>query len=409
MEHARRAAEDVARRAYGGLLARLARGLRDVALAEEALGDALRIALERWPVAGVPANPEAWLAVVARRMAFRALRRAGQGARAAPVLALLEEERMDRDAAPDHRLGLMLACAHPGIEPGVRAPLILQCVLGYDAAAVASAFLVAPATMGQRLSRAKARIRAAGLRFETPEGAEAAARIAPALDAVYAAFGLSWAEPTAGGPRRRDLSADALWLAGLLARLAPQDAEAQGLHALLLHVHARRAARRSPSGAYVPLEEQDLSLWDHDMIAQAEAALRRAAALGAPGRFQLEAAIQSVHAARAGTGRTDHAALLALYGALRAMAPSIGAAAGHAAALGAAGDPAAGLALLDALPAEPCAAHQPWWAVRADLLARLSRAEPGRAPEARAAYARAAGLSEDAAVRRFLIAQAART
>jgi RNA polymerase sigma-70 factor (ECF subfamily) len=145
------------------------------------------------------------------------------------------------------------------------------------------------------------------------------------------------------------------------------------------------------------------------MIAQAEAALRRAAALGAPGRFQLEAAIQSVHAARAATGRTDHAALLALYGALRVTAPSVGAAVGHAAALGAAGDPAAGLALLDALPPETCAAHQPCWAVRADLLARLSRDEPGRAPEARAAYARAAGLSEDPAVRRFLIAQAART
>lgn len=390
----------MARRSYGRLVAFLAAGTRDVAAAEDVLAEAFRIALERWPVAGVPANPEGWLVTVARREMLGRARHQGVISRAAPALALLAEERMTRPEAaiPDERLKLLFACAHPAIDPGIHTPLMLQCVLGFDAAAIGAAYLVPAATMGQRLVRAKTKIREAHIPFAVPERAELPERLPPVLDAIYAAFGLSWEDPS-GLSGRRDVTEEALWLAELLARLLPGESEALALRALLLFSHARRRARRSPDGAFVPLDEQDRALWDRDMIGRAADLLARAAEAGPPGRYRIEAAIQAVHADRARTGRIDWPALLDLYRALGRLAPTLGTLCGEAAVLTRMGREREAVSLLDG-EAAAGGRFQPWWAVRADALRRLG--DPGAAE----AYRRAAALAPDPAVRAWLEARA---
>ncbi len=400
---AHRAAEAAARDSYGRLVAFLASRSRDVAAAEDALGEAFRAALETWPADGVPRSPEAWLLTTARRQLLDAGRHDRVRAAAVPTHRLAAERRQadadgpDGDAIPDERLKLMLACAHPAIDPAARTPLMLQAVLGLDAARIASAFLVAPAAMGQRLVRAKAKIREAGVPFEVPGPDELPARLGPVLDAVYAAYGTGWDDAAGADPRRRGLAGEAVWLARILARLVPEEAEARGLLALLLHCEARQPARRTADGGYVPLAEQDPALWSRPLIAEAERELFAAAALRSVGHFQLEAAIQSAHAGRAFTGRTEWSGVVLLYGELVRRWPTLGARVGHAAALASAGDPAAGRVALDAIDASHVRDYQPYWAVRAHLLARL-----GDPAGAAAAYARAVGLSEDPGVRAFL-------
>src|SRR5260370_40291628 len=239
---ARATAEATARAAYGHLLALLAARTRDVAGAEDALADAFRIALERWPQHGVPDRPEAWLLTVARRGLLHAARHGQVRNAAAVTLHVLAEETSDRDAQagfPDERLRLMFVCAHPAIEPGIHAPLMLQTVLGLDAARIAQAFLVAPSAMGQRLSRAKARIRDAGLGFVIPEASEFPARLDGVLDAIYVAYGSAWDDIAGADHSRTGLADEAIWLARLVCALVPDAAEAWGLLALLLHCHAR--------------------------------------------------------------------------------------------------------------------------------------------------------------------------
>jgi RNA polymerase sigma-70 factor (ECF subfamily) len=401
----REAAEAAARDGYGRLVAYLSARSRDVAAAEDALGDAFRAALETWPVDGVPARPEAWLLAVARRRLIDASRHRRVESDAAPALRLDAERRqadsamtIDDEAIPDERLKLMFACAHPAIDASARTPLMLQAVLGLDAARIASAFLIPPTTMGQRLVRAKAKIRDAGIPFEVPRPTDLPARLTPVLDAIYAAFGAGWDSLDGADPRRRGLATEAIWLARILVGLLPDAAEARGLLALMLYCEARRDARRSPSGEYVPLADQDTALWSRPMIAEAERELAKAAALGSMGRYQLEAAIQSVHAQRAVTGTTDWDALALLYEGLARLAPTLGALVGRAAALAGARGPSAGLAALDAIEARAVATYQPYWAVRAHLLAQSEKPD-----EACDAYARAIGLSEDQAVRAFLI------
>jgi RNA polymerase sigma-70 factor (ECF subfamily) len=295
----------------------------------------------------------------------------------------------------------MLLCAHPAIDPGVRTPLMLQTVLGLDAGRIAAAFLTSPDAMGRRLSRAKAKIRDAGVPFEPPEAGELPARAGAVLEAVYAAYGSGWDDVSGADPRRRGLAEEAVWLGRAVRNLMPDDPEAAGLLALMLHCEARRGARRGPSGEYVPLDRQDPARRSAELIAEAEAVLASAARMGRPGRFQLKAAIQSVHAARAVTGTTDWPVLALLYEALMRAAPTVGAALGRAAAVGEASGPHAGLAALEAIPASVTADHQPYWALRGHLLARLDRR--GEAAEA---YRRACGLSEDPAVRAFLAERA---
>jgi RNA polymerase sigma-70 factor (ECF subfamily) len=391
-------AEDVARRSYGKLVAFLAARTRDVAGAEDALSDAFAAALAEWPASGIPRTPEAWLLTVARRKLIDAARRRRTSEEGAEVLQLICEELETETPIPDERLRLMFACAHPAIDQGVRAPLILQTILGFDAAAIGSAFLVAPATMGQRLVRAKSRIRAAGIPFRVPERADMAERLEAVLEAIYAAFAEGWSDPAGTEARRRNLAEEGIWLGRLVASLMPEEPEALGLLALMLHAEARRDARRDAQGEFVPLDEQDPARWDAALIDEAEALLLRASRAGAAGRFQLEAAVQSAHAARRRTGSTDWAAIVQLYDALFALTGSVVVAINRAVALARTDGEVEGLAALDALAGDArLAEYQPYWAARAALLART-----GSAAAAADAYRRAIGLESDPAVRRFL-------
>jgi RNA polymerase sigma-70 factor (ECF subfamily) len=398
---AREVAEAVARQSYGKLVARLAARTRDVAGAEDALAEAFAAALVDWPENGVPRTPEAWLLTVAKRRWIDATRRRRTAEDATGHLQQMadELEAAATDPEPaDERLGLMFACAHPALDPGVRAPLILQTILGFDAAAIGSAFLVSPAAMGQRLVRAKRKIRDAGIPFEVPEGEELATRLDAVLDAIYATFAEGWSDPDGGDVRGRNLAEEGIWLGRLVAALLPEAAEAQGLLALMLYAHSRRDARRDAQGEYVPLAEQDPAAWDARLIEDAEAALSRANRLEGSGRFQLEAAVQSAHVVRRRTGRSDWAAIAQLYDALFALTGSPVVAVNRAVAVAETRGADAGLAELDALEKDArLGDYQPYWAARAVLLART-----GDAAGADAAYARAIGLERDASVRRFL-------
>lgn len=401
-EPARAAAEAAARRSYGKLVAFLAARTRDVAGAEDALSEAFAAALADWPVQGVPQVPEAWLLTVARRRLIDAARRRHSGDSAAATLQLMAELADGADAdqpIPDDRLGLMFACAHPAIDAGIRAPLMLQTILGFDAATIASAFLMAPTAMGQRLVRAKTKIRQAGIPLHVPGQADLRERLDAVLDAIYATYAEGWADAVGTDSRRRNLAEEALWLGGLLASLLPDEPEALGLLSLMLHAEARRSARRDAQGRFVPLSAQDTALWNAAMIEDAEALLFRASAQrGVTGRYQLEAAVQSAHAIRRISGATDWAAIGRLYDALAAVTNSPVVALNQAVVLAETRGAAQGLAALGALAQDArLADYQPYWAARADLLARC-----GQAGAADAAYQRAIGLESDPAVREFL-------
>lgn len=398
---ARAEAEGVARRSYGKLVAYLAARSGDVAAAEDALSEAFAAALADWTAKGCPQNPEAWLLTVARRKLIDANRRRRTGDLAGGQLRIAAEELEAAEAEdiPDRRLALMFACADPRIEPGVRAPLMLQAVLGLDAAAIASVFLVSPAAMGKRLVRAKAAIREAGIPFALPGRDELHGRLDAVLDAIYAAFAEGWTQPLGTDALRGDLAGEAIFLARLVVALLPDEPEALGLLALMLHIEARRAARRSTDGDYVPLAEQDSTQWDARMINEAEAALRRASAHDAIGRYQLEAALQSAHIHRCRTRRDNWRDVLQLYDAILALTGSPVAAVNRALAIAELHGADAGLeAMPEALPENRLNEYQPYWAARAELLACQ-----GAVDEARHAYDIATGLSSDPAIRHFLL------
>jgi RNA polymerase sigma-70 factor, ECF subfamily len=401
-EGARAAADRAARESYGKLVAFLAARSRDVPGAEDALSDAFAAALSTWPVDGVPKNPEGWLATAARRRLIDAARRRRSAEGSSDALALIDEELravQDDSPIPDRRLALMFACAHPAIEAQVRAPLMLQTILGLDASAIGSAFLVSPAAMGQRLSRAKAKIRLAGVPFQIPEREDLPERLDVVLEAIYAAFSHGWAEAFSEDPRGRNLADEAIWLGRVVVALAPEEPEAKGLLALMLSADARRAARRDASGRYVPLSEQDTALWDWAAIDEAERLLGEASAARAPGRLQLEAAVQSAHAARRLTGKTDWPAIASLYDSLFALTGSPVVAINRAAAVAQIRGPAAGLALLrEVSDGGVLDAFEPYWVAKADLSAKAGEAEA-----ARRAYEIAIGLQTDPAARAFLI------
>ena len=393
-------AEAVARRSYGKLVALLAARTRDLAQAEDALAEAFASALADWPVNGCPAKPEAWLIAVARRKIVDAARKRSRGAVAAAELQIIGDglDAATQAEIPDRRLALMFACAHPAIETGIRAPLILQVVLGLNAETIASAFLASPAAMAKRLVRAKEKIRQAGIAFAVPEREELPNRLSAVLDAIYAAYAEGWSDPEGTDAARRELSGESLFLAQLVAELLPNEAEALGLAALMLHAEARRSARRTNDGEYVPLAEQDQALWGWETIAKAETLLRRASAFGVAGRYQLEAALQSAHVYRCRTGHANWAEVVALYDALMAYAGSPVIAVNRALALAEVDGAGAALDALRAVAGDSrLAEYQPYWAARAELLART-----GASDDARRAYAMAIGLARDPAVRRFL-------
>jgi RNA polymerase sigma-70 factor, ECF subfamily len=396
--NAHQAAEQAARDAYGRLLALMVARSRDIAASEDALSEAFIAALRTWPAAGVPANPQAWLLTAARNSLHNMRRHQGVVEASAIDLALLQDETApEAPAVPDDRLKLLFVCAHPAIDPAVRTPLMLQTVLGLDAAQIGAAFLVSPTTMGQRLVRAKAKIRDAGLRFELPGAEDMPERLDDVLAAIYAAFGTHWDAVPGADRGPHDLVDEALFLGRLLVALLPDEPEARGLLALMLYCEARRPARRGPDGSFVPLKSQDARLWLRDLIIEAEGQLTTAAQRGIFGRYQCEAAIQSVHVQTPITGRTNHEALATLYDLLATRFPSVGVIVAQAAALVEAGDAERGLAVLAPLSLTEIGSYQPYWVT----LARAKTAA-GDAPAARQAMARAIGLTEDPAVRSYL-------
>jgi RNA polymerase sigma-70 factor (ECF subfamily) len=396
---ARTTADAVARRSYGKLIAFLAASTHDVAAAEDALSEAFASALADWPRNGCPANPEAWLLTVARRKFVDSTRSQQRHEIATDQLQILAETLSSAPSEiPDQRLALLFACAHPAVDRAIRAPLMLQVVLGLDAAAIASAFLLPPATMGQRLVRAKNKIKQAGIPFRIPGRDELTARLDTVLDAIYAAFAEGWLDATGTDIARRDLAAEAIFLGQLLVELLPGEPEALGLLALMLHAEARRPARRSPQGDYIPLADQDPALWHDGMIADAEALLLRASTFGSVGRYQLEAALQSAHVERRRTGRSNWADVVHLYDALLSLSQSPVVAINRALALAELHGPATALQSLDAISADPrLVDYQPYWAARADVLSRA-----GARLDAHRAYEIAIGLTRDPAIRRFL-------
>lgn len=396
-----RAAEQAARESYGRLVAYLVRSWRDLASVEDALGEAFARALETWPRDGVPANPDAWLLVTARRRLTDASR--ADKVRAAGLRSLLvtsADEAEPDPVLPDRRLELMFACAHPAIDPAMHAPLMLQTVLGLSAERIASSFLVSPDAMGRRLGRAKQRIRDIGVAFAWPEPEDLPLRAASVAEAIYAIYGQGWDGIGTTDMVRQGLSEEAIWLARVLVHAAPRDAEARGLLALMLHCQARVEARRV-DGRYMPFAEQDMSRWDHAMAAEAEAVLAEAGRLHAPGRFQFEAAIQSVMVQARRSGEDLRRPLTMLHASLVALAPTIGNMIGYALAVADAEGPAAGLGILDQLPPDRVGAYQPYWTARAHLLALV-----GDASAAELALQKAIGLSEDPIIRSHLQAKA---
>jgi RNA polymerase sigma-70 factor (ECF subfamily) len=400
-ESTHRTIERVARESYGRLVAYLSSHTRDVASAEDALSNALVSALTAWPRDGVPQNPEAWLLTSARHSLIDHIRHQQVAAASEPTLVLLREESKEMPLStdfPDERLKLLFVCAHPAIDPSMHTPLMLQTVLGLDAVRIAQAFLISPTTMGQRLVRAKTKIRDGGIQFEVPQDRELPERLDAVLEAIYAAFGIGWDDMAGVDQRGRDLAEEAIWLARVLLEVMPGEAEVLGLLALMLHCEARRPARRGTDGRFIPLLEQDSRQWSQRLIEEAEGHLAEAAKLGRAGRFQLEAAIQSVHAERARSGRTEWRAIAMFYEQLLRISPTLGTRTGYAAAVAEAQGSEASLRILDEIDKDDVSGYQPYWAARAHLLQRL-----GKTTEAAEAFDRTIGLTEDPAVRQFLL------
>jgi RNA polymerase sigma-70 factor (ECF subfamily) len=388
---AHQAVERIARENYGRLVALLAAQTRDIALAEDLLAEAFAAALTQWPAEGLPANPAGWLMTVAKRRRLDLLRKDQVQAAGEPHLRMLAEEGEQAMDFPERRLALMFACAHPQIEPGARAPLILQTVLGITAKTIAAAFLVSPASMSQRLVRSKAQIKESGIPFGVPEPRDLPERLDAVLEAIYAAYSGGWDDSS-------DLALEAIWLGQLTAEMLPQEPEAKALLALMLYVEARRSARRDAAGNFVPLERQDTAKWDRSRLSEAERLLHACNRSGPSGRYQLEAAIQSAHVAQRLTGADCWPAILALYDHLLAVTHSPVAALNRAAALAEIAGPHAALAELAKISQDKrMLGYQPYWATLGHLQFGAGNREAGRE-----ALTIAIGLSTDDAVRRYL-------
>ncbi|MGI5405911.1 RNA polymerase sigma factor [Streptomyces chartreusis] len=374
---------------YGRAVAVLVRALGDIDLAEEAVQDAFTTALRRWPETGVPPSPAGWIITTARNRAVDRLRRdAGRGERHAQA-ALLHAPDAPREEGPvrDERLRLVFTCCHPALAVQARVALTLRLLGGLTTAQIARAFLVPEPTMAQRLVRAKAKIRNAGIPYRVPRDADLPDRLTGVLAVVYLIF-------NQGYEGEATLCAEAVRLGRLLAELMPDEPEVTGLLALMLLVESRRGARQDEHGELVPLPEQDRGLWDRDLIAEGQSLVRRCLRLGRPGPYQIQAAIQAVHSDAPSGRDTDWGQIRQLYDQLMAVAPSPVVALNRAVAVAETEGPARALGLVDALDLD---GYHVLHAVRADLLRRL-----GRDTEAVREYERAVELSENPAERAYL-------
>ncbi|WP_145948212.1 RNA polymerase sigma factor [Paenibacillus sp. Y412MC10] len=398
--------EQTARNAYGRLLSYLAVNWRDLQAVEDAIGDAFLAALETWPKIGIPDKPEAWLVTAARRRLIDRARRTRVSESALPTLIAMSEDTQrlasSNTGFPDERLRMMFLCTHPAIDPAMRTPLMLQTVLGIDAARIASAFIVKPSTMSQRLTRVKAKIRTERITFELPDAEEIPNRLDSVLEAIYAAYGSGWDEAASADSPLRRLGEESIYLGKLLLQFNPREPEVNGLLALMLHCEARVGARHDEEGNYIPLSQQDCARWEQSMILEAERYLHIASQAGKIGRFQLMAAIQSVHAQRLWTGQTEWEAIAQLYEGLIRISPTLGSLVGRAAAVAEVYGSECGIALLEAIPSAEVVSYQPYWALAGHLYKRMQRKE-----DAHLAYSRAIGLSTDISIRQFLNRQAA--
>ena len=393
------AATRAARNSYGRLVSLLASRGAGLAEAEDTLSDAFVAAMTQWPRDGVPNSPDAWLYAVARRRMIDASRKTQRLIDRVPEMVILMEELATPESVetlPDRRLTLLLACADPVVAEANRTALMLNVVLGLTAEEIAPLYLVSAKTMGQRLVRAKAHLRDAGVGFQEPERELLPQRLDPVLDAIYGAYTKSYSV----SGYENSLTPEAIFLARIVANLA-QASEAFGLLSLVLHSEARAPARRSPEGAYIPFEEQSTTLWDKALLMEAEAALKSANTLPRTGRFQLEAAIQSARAAERITGNDTREAVVQLYDHLHRLHPSTVVSLNR---LVARARLSGSTAVIDEVRRiEECdgmADYQPYWAARGAL-----EAETGSEPEARRAYSIALGLTRDPAIRAWLIRQ----
>jgi RNA polymerase sigma-70 factor, ECF subfamily len=386
----------VFREEYGSAVATLARLLGDITLAEEAVQDAFVLAVGRWPRSGVPPNPGGWIVTTARRRAIDRFRRESTRDQRHAQAALVHapDQAQEVTAVRDDRLRLLFTCCHPSLSTEAQVALTLRLLGGLETGQIARAFLVPEPTMAQRLVRAKKKIRDAGIPYRVPTEAELPARLAPVLAVVYLVYTAGHSAARGDDLMQGELCDEAVRLARVLAELMPDEPEVLGLLALLLLLDSRRPARTGPAGELVPLSEQDRSLWDRALIADGRALVRDLLRRGAPGPYQVQAAIQAVHADAAATGRTDWWQVLDLYDLLLSLLPTPVVALNRAMALAEVAGPGAALEVVDALTLP---AYQPFHVVRADLLVR-----EGRAAEAVAAYDRALELTENAVERAHL-------
>jgi RNA polymerase sigma-70 factor, ECF subfamily len=383
------------RQESGRSVAALIRIFGDIDLAEDAVQEAFAAALRKWPRDGVPPNPGGWITTTARNRALDRLRRDARGRQLLSQLAVLapgsDEPGMAQEVEPvqDDRLRLIFTCCHPALSTEAQVALTLRLLGGLSTTQVARSFLVAEPTMARRLVRAKHKIKAARIPYRVPEAHELANRMRPVLAVVYLVYnaGLS-------GPAEPDLCAEAIRLARILATLLPDEPEVAGLLALLLLTESRRSSRLRPDGSLVLLGEQDRTRWDRALIAEGQAIVRRCLRRGQPGAYQLQAAINAVHANAPTVEETDWSQIVALYDQLLAVAPTPVVALNRAIAIGEVQGPAAALALVEQLDLDR---YYPFHATRADLLGRL-----GRHREAAAAYQRAAAMAPTDAERDFL-------
>ncbi|WP_248579459.1 DUF6596 domain-containing protein [Nocardioides sp. InS609-2] len=383
------------REEYAVVVATLARRFGDLDIAEEAAGEAIVAAMERWPGDGVPPNPGGWLTTTGHRKAIDRIRRESTRDTRHRQATMTYDDSPPPDTGPveDDRLRLVFTCCHPALAPAARVALTLRLITGLTVPEIAAAFLVPETTMAQRITRAKAKIKAAKVPYRVPRHEDLPARTAGVLAVVYLVFNEGYLATAGEESMRDDLCEEAIRLARLLRVLLPRDPEVAGLLALMLLTHARRPARLS-DGVLVPLDEQDRTRWRRDLIDEGHELVRACLVLNRPGPYQIQAAVNAVHTDAGTAAETDWSQIAALYGQLASIDPSPVVALNRAVAVAELDGAEVALELVDGLD---LAAYHPWQATRADLLRRL-----GRHAEARAAYDAAIALIDNEAERAFL-------